>query len=441
MPIEIRMPALSPTMEEGGLSKWLVSEGDKIEPGDVIAEIETDKATMEVEAVDEGTIGKILIEGGTNGVKVNELIALVLEEGEDLSALDNMSGGAPKESAAQAEPAIIKAEPEIIEHESVEAPSAVSSPQSSSRGQASSGARVFASPLARRIAEQNNIDIAALTGSGPHGRIVKSDVERALSSGAAPQQAGAHTPPALSTGDTGPALPIEAYFEPGSYDKIPIDNMRMAISRRLTEAKRDIPHFYIEADCQIDELLALRKKLNERAVDYKISVNDFIVRACALGLRRVPDANACFADTHILRHKHADVSIAVAIDGGLITPIIRNADSKGLAEISLEAADLVARAREMKLAPTEYEGGTFSVSNLGMFGVKKFTAIINPPQAAILAIGSGRSMPIVRDGEIVTATMMTVSLSCDHRVIDGALGAKLLAEIKGLLEEPLTMLL
>jgi len=382
MPIEIRMPALSPTMEEGGLSKWLVKEGDTIEPGDVIAEIETDKATMEVESVDEGTIGKILVEGGTQGVKVNELIALVLEEGEDPSALDNVS-------SAPAAGAPVEAEPEIIEHEKVEEPSAAPPTASATPVQAASGTRVFASPLARRIAEQYNIDISTLSGSGPHGRIVKSDIENALSSGGAPQTA-AHAPPALSTGDTGPALPIEAYFEPGSYEKLPIDNMRMAISRRLTEAKRDVPHFYIEADCQIDELLALRKKLNERAVDYKISVNDFIVRACALGLKRVPDANACFADTHILRHKHADVSIAVAIDGGLITPIIRSAETKGLAEISLEAADLVARAREMKLAPTEYEGGTFSVSNLGMFGVKKFTAIINPPQAAILSIGGDR---------------------------------------------------
>ncbi len=422
MPISVLMPALSPTMEKGNLAKWLVSEGDRVAAGDVLAEIETDKATMEVEAADDGTIGRIVVPEGTADVPVNGLIAVLLEEGEDAAALENAA--APGTAQPPARPAAAR-------------PAAPPGAAPARRSRASGDERMFASPLARRLAEVGGVDLGSIKGSGPHGRIVKRDVEAALQS-AAPA-------PAAATGTEVARIErpdMAAFFAPGSYDAVPLDSMRASIARRLTRSKQEIPHYYITIDCLLDELLAMRKKLNARTDQYRISVNDFIVRASALALRAVPEANATWAETHILHHHHADVSIAVAIEGGLITPIIRKADTKGLAEIAIEARDLVARAREKKLRPDEYEGGTFSVSNLGMFGVRDFTAVINPPQAAIMAVGAGEKRAVVNaDGEVTTATMMTVTLSCDHRVIDGALGARLLAAFKGFVEEPLTMLL
>jgi len=443
MPTPILMPALSPTMEKGNLAKWHVKEGDTVAAGDVIAEIETDKATMEVEAVDEGTVGKLLVAEGAEDVAVNVAIAVLLEEGEDAGALAGFeAGGAPAPSA----PADSAPAPQSAAAPAPAAAPAAAPPAARTNG---GGGRIFASPLARRLAIQGGLDLAAISGTGPHGRIVKRDVEKALASGtaaAAPATAPGAPQAAVAPGAgtaiaPAPVPDLSVYFEPGSYDAIPLDKMRKTIARRLTEAKRDIPHYYLTIDCEIDELLALRKKLNARTDQYKISVNDFVIRAAALALKRVPDANATWAESHILRHHHADISVAVAIEGGLITPIIRKADTKGLAEIALEAKDLAARARDRKLAPDEYEGGSFSISNLGMFGVRNFTAVINPPQAAIMAVGGGEQRPVVRDGELTTATMMTVTLSCDHRVIDGALGAELLAAFKGFIEEPLTMLL
>ncbi len=448
MPISILMPALSPTMEKGTLAKWHVKEGDAVSSGDVIAEIETDKATMEVEAIDEGTVGKILVEEGTADVPVNDLIAVLLEDGEDASALEGVdagSGAAPakpdaKPEEAKPEPSA-DAAPESKPQAAAEPPA---KPASAPAAPARSGSRVFSSPLARRIAAQNDVDISSIDGSGPNGRVVKRDVEAAIAAGtAAPKTAAAPDRPAKAAEPvSAPAVDYRAFYEEGSYEEVELDNMRKTIARRLTASKRDIPHFYLTVDCRIDELLALRKKLNARSDAYKISVNDFVIKACGLALKAVPAANATWAESHILRHKNADISMAVAIDGGLITPIIRKADEKGLGTIANEAKDLATRARERKLQPAEYEGGTFSVSNLGMFGMKSFTAVINPPQAAILAVGSGERRAVVEDdGTIVSATVMTVTLSCDHRVIDGALGAQLLTAFKGFVEEPMTMLL
>ncbi len=435
MPISILMPALSPTMETGTLAKWHVKEGDSVTSGDIIAEIETDKATMEVEAVDEGTVGKIVVAEGTADVPVNQLIALLLEDGEDASALDAAASAAPAPTAAPA------ADPAPAPSAPTETPAPAAAP-SPAPAAAKSNGRVFASPLARRIAAQNGVDVAAISGSGPNGRIIKRDVEAAIAGGVAPKAAPA--PAAAAAPASEPAAPADyrVFFEDGSYEEIELNSMRRTIARRLTASKRDIPHFYLTVDCQIDELLAMRKKLNSQSEDNKISVNDFVIKACGLALRKVPAANATWAETHILRHKHADISMAVAIDGGLITPIVRQVDIKGLGQIAAETKDLATRARDMKLQPHEFEGGTFSVSNLGMFGVRNFTAVINPPQAAILAVGSGERRAVVTaDGEVKTATIMTVTLSCDHRVIDGALGAQLLGAFKGYVEEPLTMLL
>jgi len=440
MPISILMPALSPTMEKGNLAKWLVKVGDAVSAGDILAEIETDKATMEVESVDEGTVAKILVPEGTNNVPVNQLIALLLEDGEDASALD----GAP--AAAQSQPV---SPPPASPQQTAVQPSPAAATMPVQQPAANGDGRTFASPLARRLAGDAGLDITMISGTGPHGRVVKRDVEAARAGGApsapqaAPQPAAGAAPAATGTAIARIERPdMTVYFEAGSFDAVPVDSMRASIARRLTESKRDIPHYYLTIDCRLDELLAMRKKLNDRTDQYRISVNDFVVRAAALALRRVPEANATWADTHILYHHHADVSMAVAIEGGLITPIIRKADTKGLAEIAIEAKDLAARARDRKLKPNEYEGGTFSVSNLGMFGIKNFTAVINPPQAAIMAVGGGAKRPIVNeDGTVGVATMMTVTLSADHRVIDGALGARLLAAFKGFIEEPLTMLL
>ena len=440
MPISILMPALSPTMETGTLAKWMVKEGDTVTSGDIIAEIETDKATMEVEAVDEGTVGKIVVPEGTADVPVNQLIALLLEDGEDASALDAAASAAPAPAAAPAADPAPAPEPSAAAEAPAPAPAPSPVPQTPAAPK--SNGRVFASPLARRIAAQNGVDVASIAGSGPNGRIIKRDVEAAIAGGVAPKAAPA--PAAAAAPVSEPAAPADyrIFFEDGSYEEIELNSMRRTIARRLTASKRDIPHFYLTVDCQIDELLAMRKKLNSQSDDNKISVNDFVIKACGLALRKVPAAHATWAETHILRHKHADISMAVAIDGGLITPIVRQVEVKGLGQIAAETKDLATRARDMKLQPHEFEGGTFSVSNLGMFGVRNFTAVINPPQAAILAVGSGERRAVVTaDGEVKTATIMTVTLSCDHRVIDGALGAQLLGAFKGYVEEPLTMLL
>ncbi len=436
MPIIITMPALSPTMTEGTLANWQAKEGDSISSGDVLAEIETDKATMEVEAVDEGILGKILIEGGTENVAVNTPIAVMLEDGEDASALDGFdAGGAP--ASAPAEEAAPAEEKPATQEKKAAAPE--KAPATAESGSASSGSnagkRLFASPLARRIAADGNIDLSALSGSGPHGRIVKADVEKAIASGGTPAKKEAAQPAAAAT-------PAAATPPPeGNYEEIPLTNMRKTIARRLTEAKQTIPHFYLTIECELDTLLAMRKELNGRSDDYKISVNDFVIRASALALKKLPEANASWGGDKILQYKDIDISVAVAIEGGLITPVVRNADQKGLAGISNEMKELAGKAKDGKLMPEEYQGGCFSISNLGMFGIKEFSAVINPPQAAILAIGAGEQRPVVKDGALAMATMMSVTLSCDHRVIDGAMGAELLKYFKGYIEEPLTMML
>ncbi len=448
MPIEILMPALSPTMEEGKLAKWLVKEGDRVTSGKVLAEIETDKATMEVEAIDEGVVGKILIPGGTEGVKVNTPIALLLEEGEDASALLTVAGKAPSAAAREAAGPAPAASAPGAPHAPSPAGQTPAGPAAKANGH--HGSRIFASPLARRIAKERGIDLAALAGSGPHGRIVRADVEKAQ-----PMRTGAPQLPAQSL-VVSPAPPavlpqamtdeqILALYEAGSYEIVPHDNMRRTIAQRLTVAKSTIPHFYLSIDCELDGLLAARARLNERSPKdgpgaYKLSVNDFIIKAMALALQRVPAANATWTERGILRHKRSDIAVAVAVEGGLFTPVIRHAEAKSLAEISNEMKDLAERARKKRLAPHEYQGGTTSISNLGMFGIKAFDAVINPPHSSILAVGEGQQRALVKGGQIVPATVMSVTLSCDHRVVDGALGAALLAAFKGFIEEPVTML-
>lgn len=433
MPISVLMPALSPTMEEGTLAKWLVKEGDTVSSGDVIAEIETDKATMEVEAVDEGTVGKILVEEGTEGVAINTPVAVILEDGEDASALEGFKTGgavAPKMEAAPA------AEPKP------DASAAAPAQLQAAAPAAAKGDRVFASPLARRIAADKGIDLSAVAGSGPHGRIVKTDVESAKP-GAKSTTAAKKTASAPGGSLVGSLPDPRLYYEEGTYEEVPLDSMRKSIAKRLTQSKQEIPHYYLTIDCELDELLRVRKELNARGEKdgIKVSVNDFIIRASALALMKVPDCNVSYAGDALLKHKHADIGVAVALDGGLITPIVKAADTKGLGQISAEVKDLAARAKDKKLKPTDYEGGSFSVSNLGMFGIKNFTAVINPPQSAIMAVGAGEERPIVKNGSLGSATMMTVTLSCDHRAIDGALGARLLQAFKVLIEDPLTMLL
>ncbi len=425
MPIEILMPALSPTMTEGNLAKWHKAEGDSVNAGDILAEIETDKATMEIEAVEEGVLGRILVPEGTEGVAVNAPIALMLEDGEDAAALD----AAP---AAQSPPPAAAPAAEAP----TPAPQAAPAPAPS----VEKGDRVFASPLARRMAKQAGLALDAVTGSGPHGRIVKRDIEAALAGGApaAPSAAAPAVAPAAPPAIEAPGMP--------AYTELPHSTMRKVIARRLSESKRDAPHFYLTVDCDIDALLATRKELNDGSPAdgpgaYKISVNDFIIRAAALALRKVPAANASWTDEAIRLYQSADVSVAVAIPDGLITPVIRAADSKGLADISREMKDLAGRAREGKLMPEEYQGGTFSISNLGMFGIKEFAAVINPPQGAILAVGMGEQRPVVKDGALAVATMMNCTLSIDHRVVDGSAGAEFMAAFKALIEDPLTMLL
>jgi pyruvate dehydrogenase E2 component (dihydrolipoamide acetyltransferase) len=435
MPIPITMPALSPTMTEGTLAKWLKAEGDTVASGDVIAEIETDKATMEIEAIDDGTLGRIVVPEGTEGVAVNAVIAVILAEGEDTSALESVVSAPPP--APTAEP-VASVAPAPAEPAPTASPAPVAVPLAPIP---SGGGRMIASPLARRMAAQANIDLAALTGSGPKGRIVKLDIEAAMAGGTAAVTAiaGATVTQLAPTAATAPEIP------PGApYTEIPTTQMRRIIARRLTEAKSTVPHFYLTIDCEVDRLLAMRKDLNARAPEedvYKISVNDFVIRASALALHKVPAANSSWTETAILQYNTVDVSVAVAIEGGLITPIIRNADQKGLAVISNEMKELAGRAQKGKLTPEEYQGGTFSISNLGMYSIREFAAVINPPHGAILAVGKGEQRPIVKDGALAIATVMTCTLSCDHRVVDGAIGAELLAAFKGYIEDPVTMLL
>ncbi|MGZ5929788.1 MAG: pyruvate dehydrogenase complex dihydrolipoamide acetyltransferase [Rhizomicrobium sp.] len=444
MATNILMPALSPTMEEGKLARWLVKEGDTVKSGDILAEIETDKATMEFEAVDEGRIGKILVPEGSEGVKVNAPIAVLLDEGEkagevDIPAAMKSIGEAVKaEAPKKAEPPKVEAAPKA------EAPK-VEMPKAATPAPSSDGNRVFASPLARRIAAGKGIDLASLSGSGPRGRIVKSDVENAKPGAAKPAAAPAAAAVASGAGLGVVGLPdARMFYKAGEYEEIPHDSMRKAIAKRLTSAKALIPHYYLTIDCNLTALMATRAALNAAAgknAAYKLSVNDFVVKASAMALIKHPDVNASWTDTAILRHKHADVGIAVAIPSGLITPIVFAAETKGLAAISNEVKELAVKAKDKKLKPNEYEGGGFSVSNLGMFGVQSFTSIINPPQSCIIAVGAGEERAIVVNGKIEVATMMTVTMSCDHRVVDGATGAKFLQTFKQFIEEPASMLL
>jgi pyruvate dehydrogenase E2 component (dihydrolipoamide acetyltransferase) len=478
MPINILMPALSPTMEKGNLAKWLKKEGDAIKSGDIIAEIETDKATMEVEAVDEGILAKILVAEGTVDVPVNQLIALIAGDGEDAKAV--AAGGsapaAPTTAAPQAvapsqagDQAATQATPSPVPSPSTTAAAEAGSPspdiakpagklESAQTGEGGGSSKIFSSPLARRIAREAGLDLGSIAGSGPHGRIVERDVLAAKAAGPvkapaaqaaapAPQIAAAAPPklapaPASMSDET-----IKKFFVPGTYEDVPHDNMRKTIAKRLTEAKATIPHFYLTVDCDLDALLKLREQINASAPGakdgkptFKVSVNDMVIKALAMALIRVPDANATFTEGSMLKHKHADVSVAVSIPGGLITPVIRSADTKTLSTIANEMKDFAQRAKDRKLKPEEYQGGTTAVSNLGMFGIKDFCAVINPPQSSILAVGAGEQRAIVKGGQVVVATIMSVTLSCDHRAIDGALGAQLISAFKQLIENPMGML-
>jgi pyruvate dehydrogenase E2 component (dihydrolipoamide acetyltransferase) len=466
MPVNILMPALSPTMEKGNLAKWLKKEGDKVKPGDVIAEIETDKATMEYEAVDEGTLAKIVVPEGTPDVPVKTLIAVLAEEGEDVKAAAAAAG--------KSAPPVAKPPPPAAKPAAAGPPSSASGADASARAAAAPSAapkagepprpapapapqrgdgegtgiartnRVFSSPLARRLAKDSGIDLARIQGSGPHGRVIARDVESAKSGRGvmAPAAAAAAALPVQAPADD----KILALFEPGSYEAVPHDNVRKVIARRLLEAKLTIPHFYLTLDCNIGKLLAAREEINAAAPKdkdgkpaYKISVNDFVIKALALALQRVPDANVTWTEGAMLRHKHSDIGVAVSIPGGLITPVVRHAEQKSLSVISNEMKDFAARARARKLAPQEYQGGTSAVSNLGMYGIKEFYAIINPPHASILSVGAADERAVVRNGKIEAAHMMTVGLATDHRAVDGALGAVLLNAFKALIENPVMM--
>lgn len=446
MAIQILMPALSPTMTEGTLAKWLLKEGDSVASGDVMAEIETDKATMEFEAVDEGVIAKILIESGAEGVAVNTPIAILAEDGEEVAdAIASVGNGAapaatPSGPATEATPPSAPAATTVAAKES----------PTQAAPKAAGGGRIFASPLARRMAANEGLDLALLSGSGPHGRIVKRDIEAALETGtgkaAAVPAADVVVPAAKASvpaSDAGVLSVDDPIFKllPAA-EQIPHSNMRKTIAKRLTESARDIPHFTAQVDVEIDKLLAMRKELNGRdGADYKISVNDFVIKATSLALSRTPDCNVAFTDKAILQFAQVDMAIAVAIEGGLITPIIKNCASKGLATISKEAKELAGKARDGKLSPEEYQGGTFTISNLGMFGVKSFTSIINPPQSGILSVGAGEARAVVKDGALTIATMMTLSLAVDHRCIDGSAAAGLLKELKSLIEDPIALML
>jgi pyruvate dehydrogenase E2 component (dihydrolipoamide acetyltransferase) len=445
MPINILMPALSPTMEKGNLAKWLKKEGDTVKSGDVIAEIETDKATMEVEAVDEGTIAKILVPEGTQDVPVNDVIAVLAGDGEDVKAAGaGAAKPAPKPAEvpkAAAAPAPAAAAPAPKPAAAAPAPQAASPvPQTNGHG------RIFSSPLARRLAREAGIEISRVVGSGPHGRIIARDVEQAKSG------KGLKAPAAVPA--SGPALApsmsdqqVRALFEEGSYEVVPHDGMRRTIAQRLTASVQTIPHFYLTIDCDIGKLLAAREEINKQAPTdkdkkplYKLSVNDFVIKAMAVALQRIPNCNVSWTEGGMLKHKHSDIGVAVAMPGGLITPIIRKAETKSLSTISGEMKDFAARARARKLKPEEYQGGTTAVSNLGMYGINHFTAVINPPHATILAVGTSEERPVVRGGKIEIAHMMSVTLSCDHRAIDGALGAELIGAFKLLIENPVMMM-
>ncbi len=430
MSIKVLMPALSPTMTEGKLARWQKKEGDAVASGDVIAEIETDKATMEVEAVEDGTLGRIVVPEGSEGVAVNAVIALLLEDGEDPSVLDQVDTTPPAGNAEDSGDGSAAPQPPST-------PQAPSQSGPSGPTQPAGTGRVFASPLARRLAQDAGIPLDRLTGSGPHGRIIKADVERAQREGVAPAPETTAAPAPTPQ----PATSAEPEMYGQAYTEVPNATMRKVIAQRLQESKQTIPHFYLTVDCAVDPLLDLRKQLNGRSDAYKLSVNDFIVRAVALALRQVPAANAIWTEKAIRRLDNVDVAVAVATDQGLITPVVRNADRKGLAELSNEVRDLATRAREQKLAPEEYQGGGFTISNLGMYGIQSFSAIINPPQSCILAVGQGEQRPVVRDGALAVATMMTCTLSVDHRSVDGAVGAEFLAAFKGFIEDPLTMML
>ncbi len=454
MPINILMPALSPTMEKGNLSKWLKKEGDKVKSGDVIAEIETDKATMEVEAVDEGTIAKILVPEGTQDVPVNNVIAVLASDGEDVKAAGAgaASAPAPKSEAPKADApkaaasAAAPAPAAPAAKTPAPAPQAVA-PQAAPA--ASNGARVFSSPLARRLAKEAGIDLSRVNGSGPHGRVVARDVDQAKS-GQGLKPAASASAPAAGTGAVGaPAMSdqqILALYQEGGYESVPHDSMRRTIAQRLTAATNSMPTFYLTVDCDLGKLNSAREEINVAAGKdkdgkplYKLSVNDFVIKAMALALQKIPEANVSWTEAAMLRHKHSDIGVAVALPFGLITPIIRQAEIKSLSAISSEMKDLAARAKGKKLKPNEYQGGSSSVSNLGMYGIKDFTAVINPPQSSILAVGTGEERAIVRNGQIVAASMVSVTLSCDHRAIDGALGAELITAFKKLIENPVLM--
>jgi len=468
MSINITMPALSPTMEEGTLAKWLVKEGDEVAPGDVIAEIETDKATMEVEAVEEGTIGKILVGAGTENVKVNAVIAVLLEEGESAEDIGDAGAEAKsddqdkKREAAEPEPKEeqpsedeAKADAKSDEKPVGEArpggkPQGGGAPQEARESAGSvprdsAGDRIFSSPLARRLAKEAGMDLSAISGSGPHGRIVKADVEKAKSEGAGARGSAGAGAPAIAEAMSPDQL--KAAYAEGEHEEVKLDGMRRTVAARMTESKQTVPHFYLTLDCRIDALLKARADINDAAPKgddgkpaYKLSVNDFVVKAWAIALQRVPTANATWGGDSILMHKHSDVSVAVAVPGGLFTPVVRAAEEKTLRQISDEVRDFAKRARSKKLQPHEYQGGTTSVSNLGMYGIKEFDAVINPPQGTILAVGTGEERVYAEKGEIKTGSFMSVTLSCDHRSVDGALGAELLAEFRKLIEQPVMML-
>jgi pyruvate dehydrogenase E2 component (dihydrolipoamide acetyltransferase) len=477
MPINILMPALSPTMEKGNLAKWLKKEGDKVKSGDVIAEIETDKATMEVEAVDEGTIAKILVPEGTQDVPVNNVIAVLAADGEDVKSAS--AGGAPsakadphpapaappspqgggKEAAASTAKSEAKSEPAAKAEPSAKqqsAPQVSPSPRGGEGGAASvapgggatsqqNGTRIFASPLARRLAKEAGIDVSRITGTGPHGRVVARDVGEAKSGkGLKPAAAGGAPSAPVAVGPSD--AQVRALFKDDAYEAVPHDNMRKVIAQRLSASDRDIPQYYLTADCDIGKLVAAREEINALAPKdkdgkpaYKLSVNDFVIKALAMALQRVPDANVSWTDEAMLHHKVSDISVAVSIPTGLITPIIRNAHIKSVSQISADMKDLAARAKARKLKPDEYQGGSTAVSNLGMYGMKQFTAVINPPQSSILAVGMSEERPVVRGGKIEIATIMTVTLTCDHRAMDGALGAQLLGAFRLLIENPVMM--
>ena len=448
MPINILMPALSPTMEKGNLAKWLKKEGDKVKSGDVIAEIETDKATMEVEAVDEGTIAKILVPEGTQDVPVNDIIAVLAGDGEDVKAAG--AGAAPVAKAAEApapKPAAAPA-PAAAAAPAAKAPAPDAAPAPAPAPKQANGRdRTFSSPLARRLAKEAGIELARINGSGPHGRVIARDVEEAKSGKGlkAPSAAPAAGAPAIAPSMSDKQ--ILALFEPGSYEIVPHDGMRRTIAQRLTASVQTVPHFYLTMDCDIGKLLAAREEINasapkdkEKKPVYKLSVNDFVIKAMAIALQRIPNCNVSWTEAGMLKHKHSDIGVAVAMPGGLITPIIRNAETKSLSTISAEMKDFATRARARKLKPEEYQGGTTAISNLGMYGIKDFTAVINPPHATILAVGTSEERAVVRGGKIEAAHIMSVTLSCDHRAVDGALGAELIGAFKMLIENPVMMM-